>query len=76
MLVEQRHRLVGVLQHVELDVGLVEDHRDVARDTPRTKSAISSIGSAVEVGLFGLQTITSRVAPGDLLGHLVELVRV
>ena len=29
--VEQRDRLIGVLQDVELDVGLVEDHRDVAR---------------------------------------------
>ena len=73
VLVEQRHRLVGVLQHVELDVGLVEDHRDVARD------------AADEVrDLVDRQRRRGRVVrvaddhePGrarDLLGHLVQLV--
>ena len=52
----------GSCEQVELAVGLVEDHRDVARDArARTRRSRSS-GSAVEVGLFGLQTITSRVA--------------
>ena len=58
---QQVERVVGVLGRVELAVGLVEDHRDVARDR-RTNAVIRSNGGAVDVGLFGLQTRTSRVA--------------
>ena len=48
----------------------------MARDRRRRTPAISSSGSAVEVGLFGLQTITSRVATVISVAHRVEVVRV
>ena len=66
--------VVGVLQHVELAVGLVEDHARRGAGRSRRTSAISSSGSAVEVGLFGLHTITRRVAAVISSAHLVELV--
>ena len=46
------------------------------RGTEATKSAISSSGSAVEVGLFGLQTIDEPRGGGDLARHRVEVVAV
>ena len=45
------------------------------RAGPRAmNAAISSSGSAVEVGLFGLQTIASRVATVISRGHRGEVV--
>ena len=58
---EKVERLVGILEGVELDVGLVEDHGHVARDGLE-ELVYRTGGSAVAVGLFGLQTITIRVA--------------
>ena len=59
--VEQVDGRVGVVERVELAVGLVDDHADVS-GTRSTNAAMSASGSAVPVGLFGLQTITIRVA--------------
>ena len=60
---QQLDRGVGVAERQrELAVGLVEDHAHVRRDLCRGSEVIASRSSAVEVGLFGLQTSTSRVA--------------
>ena len=74
MVVEQVERRVGVVERVELAVGLV-DERATYRGTCGDEAAIRSSGSAVVVGLFGLQTITAR-RDGDLCGHRVEVVAV
>ncbi len=61
MAVEQLDRGVGVVEQVELAVGLVEDHADVRGDLGDERGDLRR-GSAVEVGLLGLQTIARRVA--------------
>ena len=59
---EQVERRVGVVEHVELAVGLVEDHADVARDaarrTPRSRRAAPPSTS----GCSGCRRSRRRVA--------------
>ena len=76
MAVQQLERGVGVVEQVELAVGLVEDHADVARDPLEERLDVARAASAVEVGLFGLQTMTRRVATVTSRGHRVEVVAV
>ncbi len=59
---EQLDRGVGIVEQVELAVGLVDDHADVRRHLARRSPRSRASGSAVLVGLLGLQTITRRVA--------------
>ena len=75
VLLEQRDRLVGVLEDVELAVGLVEDHGDVARDVGDERRDLLER----QRGRGRVVRVADDDQPrgdGDLLAHLREVVAV
>ena len=76
MALEQVERRVGVVEQVELAVGLVDDHADVAGAPARRRPRSRPPAARSIVGLFGLQTMTSRVAAVISARHRVEVVLV
>ena len=63
---QQVERGVGVVEHVELAVGLVEDHADVRGAPAPTNAAISASGSAVRRRVVGVADDDQARRGGDL----------